>query len=348
MHTHVIDNINQRGYPGYRYNKSFHAWWGMPNPPLICWLRGHRPVFVPVGVYGTAHIKCGRCHARPHLREAIAARLLGGWEPPAHWLDSEVDRRADWSLHRQGEAGCQLVLAKTFRPRFSARFHVGGRGSETPWDAHLDLFGAAAYVNTNLGRNLAESLTRGKGSRDILLRVDRETGRYRRWTVQWKLWAPVDGFGGVRREQTRWQRLRDAYTHPSIADALWGKVGVHTDVRDEKVAAVDLADDLTHLIRFRLEHHTVGRPRQNPRTKERSWWVDWSVETGPGSHGIGMRTERTREGLTWTRGRVFGSSLPLPAAEAGPDWIDHAVRRLRNWTEERRAAENAPDAVHGG
>jgi hypothetical protein len=354
MHRTKRDNLTPEDRPSREepllFNTQWHWWWGVPIP-VRCWLRGHLPVTRLNHPRDTLYVRCGRCGAMPTLSDHVREKLDGGWQPPAEWLD-DLDGRNGWSRHHQGEAGLQVVVAGKIRPEADVQIHVGGRGSETPWDVHVKLLGVGVYANLGLGGGLAHFLTRGGHSRDLRLAIFHDSTRWEDWTVQWALWTPdwarTTGLAKPGEGPAKW---RSGYEHPlaKVGNWLWGKREVDRDVREEQIVAVDLGDDLTHLLRMRLTFTTAGRARQNPRTKDRRWEVDWDAERGPGLHGIGLRTERTRDGEAWTRGRVFGSSLSLTHAEATDGrWVDHAVDRLRAWVGERRAAENHPGAVVGG
>lgn len=350
MHTLVTDNLTKPDYPASRrtdlHNSSYHAWFGVPDP-IRCWLLGHKPEYLTTPV---PRIRCARCYAAPALRQYAIEFLASGREPSPEWIADTVESRSGWTSQRQGKASAQVVIPTKPRIKVDLHLHIGGVGSETPWDGAINLAGAALYWSLGINGRLAQKLhPRSKGARDLRIAVDREESRYGRWIFRWSLWTDDWGrdTGLEEKAPAKWRR---GYKTLSVADKLWGKVDVNRDVRDEKLVVVDLGDELTHLIRFELEWVVVGRPRQRAHTKERYWDVKWTAESGPNLHGIGMRTEAGPGGVrTWTRGRVFGSSLRLSHAEATSEaWEDHAVSALRRWVDQQRAKEDHPHAVHGG
>lgn len=339
MHTLVIDNNSERRRgPLTRrdtvLNKTYHVWFGLPDP-VACWLRGHRPQLQQASG-GPAWVRCARCGQRPALPGHAAQKMVDGWVPTQEWLD-DLDARNGWTGDRQGEAGLQVVVPRRPRSSFAAKLHLGGLGSETPVDAHLDFAGYALYGSLGMGHHLCQRITGGR-SRDLELSVRRSEGRFSWWVWSWSLWA--DDWGqttGTSKE--RLPRWRHGRAHFSLADKLLGKIEVTTEDLDSAAVAVDLADGFTHLVEFTLQHTTVGRPGRRPR--EDYYGVDWNIARG--SDGIGTRMEGGR----WARRRTFGSWVQLsPPEVAAPDrgWIVHASARLREWTRLQRAKDVAVTA----
>lgn len=205
------------------------------------------------------------------------------------------------------EFGGQLVLGR-LQPRASARFHLGTRGSETPIDAHLDLFGNALYLNTSIGRRFAHWATGGAG-RDLTVRL--ENGR-----LSWVLWRNDDS------------RRRGDWRNSSVVidplTLLFGR-------KRYTYADLDAADVVLELpegqypVRFTLQRQSLGRPRLK-RTVDKVV-VDWDAPAGIPSHD-------DRSG-GWKGDRTYGSAFEMSSNR--DDWYIDATALLAAWVMRRRA-----------
>lgn len=308
MHRFKINN-NSDGVRSGRYFLHLQ----LPEHPL-CYLLGHRP---------TVH-RLPLSHARPgeadEYRWVECTRCLRRSDrqvPPApqpvnyDGIAASTERRSGWS-GRQLELSAELYLRKPARSMLgnnpSARLHIGGRGSETPYDAHLDLGVIAGYfsIGGGFGTRLAERLTGGKG-RDIKAYLHG-------WHLYWKLWTTEDhNCPGWRDGRYQPWRCRDGNITVNLCDYLYGGSAKYSyeDVEGPTETEVALAEG-SYPVTLKLQRQTLGRPR-GPRTS--SWCVDWSA---PG--GIPFRNH------DWKGDCVYNSAVKVD----GPiGWVAAAKEAIR-------------------
>lgn len=320
--------INEVAKPGEGYARTHvvyerHWWkWTAPVWPA-CWLLGHKPGVQWNG--GSSYIECKRCPARPFDVEGMRTfrhRLgmirpgHGNWHeartmerPTAEeerFLIGEITGRGAWS-QREFEAHIEVPIRRRPRPEFSLRFHIGGRGSETPWDGHLTVLGSGLYWGLGFGGHMAERITKGKG-RDIGVSVhDRK--------VWWQLW---DTPGEWRNDQPKW--WQGTFTvDPS--EWLWGRRRYTSDkIGDPVTVTVETAEGTVHddvvLQLQRSWHGWHRRPRPAGRDE---YTVDWSTKSG-----FPYRFH------DWKGDEVLGSGETLTRAEGtSPDWTHYAIQKIR-------------------
>lgn len=202
----------------------------------------------------------------------------------------------------------------------SVEIHLGGEGSETPFNAHLALPGIAIYTGARFGRwsgKLASRLTHPRGERHEY--VGRSISAFlANGTVYWNIWA----------HDSLWERDEfPAWRHGSKSvnplDYILGgpKRYAYTDV--EK-AHIDLQlHDGVYPVTLKLQRRKFGRPRGR---SEEGWSVDWGARRGIPSHF-------DRSG-GWKGDRTYGSGFDIPSDR---DWVNDATERLRAWVYEQRA-----------
>lgn len=325
----LIDEVtrSQRYAARDLVNRRDHWWFGLPMGPR-CWLLGHKPVVIETSYGGGMYVRCDRCDDRPTL-PPYWAKSRDGWRPEQHHID-EIDRRSGWS-HSTAELSLQTIVPRRPRPVLGAQLHVGGRGSETPFDAHVKIGGLAAYLGVGFGHGLADRISGKAHNRTLRMELSRaDEGIGDGLRIWWNLWTG-EKITGDQYPAAKW---RSGFKRLSIADKLWGPRRYTTEVVDQATIALDLDDGLTHLVEFKLERRTIGRTRQAEATKEHSWGVDWNIVGG--SDGVGTKLQDGK----WVRSRTYGSSAEITDAQRwAPDrgWIEHAGHAVRAWTREQRA-----------
>jgi hypothetical protein len=345
MWHHMIDEA-ERNPKQYRWYQR-HFWsFELPLGPR-CWLLGHKPMIRWNG--GMSFMECARCPARPqdreqantftHVMEANCGRA-DRFQRFAHkpsdeemaqleqWIFRDYSRRANWS-HRKAEFKAEIPIPRKLRPEFSLRFHIGGRGSETPWDGHLTIFGAGIYWGLGLWGHTAHKLTGGRG-RDMGVQIHNRT-------LRWQLW---DTPGEWSRDQPKWWQ-----GHFSIdpTEWLWGRRRYTYDDAGEPVTVtVETAEGTTHDdVVLQLQHGWYGwEKRPRPRGRDR-WSADWNSRTGiPVMHH------------EWKGDEILGSSVELTTTEAKrEDWPRIAAEKIRaqatdwriryGWSRERYERDRA-------
>lgn len=342
MRHYLIDEVKRGEHYArqHRVHRRDHWWFGVPVNP-VCWLLGHRPTVHQhhhggTGGKGYAVILCARCGSRPHLREVHAKKLADGeWVPEPYWLTEELDNRDGWSAGRRGELTLTTIVPRRPRVDLAAHLHVGGLGSETPWDLHVGVGGLDVYLGVGLGGKLAERVTGKAHSRDLRLDISPEESAHPAGLrVWWDLWTGED-MGGSHLPAASW---RSGYTRVSVGDWLWGKPGFRRNQLAKPVTLdIDLGDGLNHRVAVTLEEHLRGRERQNPLTWDREWFVDWNLVRADDSAPIGTKLDS--EGR-YMRGRVFGSGFRLTKDQACSErWLDHAIVEFRAHVSQMRARE---------
>lgn len=332
------------------YQRHFWSWTGPVDPR--CWLLGHKPRLRWNG--GSSYVECGRCPARPFdIQGMQAVRVRLGNLRPGHdnfatarsmkpptpeeeaFIIREISGRGAWSQNQQ-EFKVEIPIRRKPTAEFSLRFHVGSRGSETPWDGHLTVGGTGIYWGLGMGGHLAHRITGGRG-RDVGLALhDRQ--------VWWKLWADPDSSS---RDQPKWW---EGNFTVDPTEWIWGR---RRYTYDDVGAPVTLdlfetAEGTVHYdVVLQLQRGWRGwvkRPR--PRGRDR-WLVTWDSKTGlPFRHH------------EWKGDEVYGSSVELTDAEArSKDWTRYAAEKLRadmtadrlryGWSKDRWERDRAEKAARG-
>jgi hypothetical protein len=237
------------------------------------------------------------------------------------WYSAEDARRERTALLTiSGEA----VLPRRPVPEFSARFHAGTKFSETPFDVHASVGGAALYLNTSAGGRLAHRMSRGQG-RDLKVFLMEHRIFLSAWTTTGS-W-----------ERGRFAAWRDASFSISPADHILGQRRFHYDDVDKVTAELVLADG-TYPVELTLQRQTIVRERGKPRFD--GWCVDWNAP-----HGI-----PTKRDAGWKGGSTYGSGFTVSAPHRpveSREWVGEALNRLAAWVYTDRARNRWSPPVAG-
>lgn len=366
MHTFAIKEKARGGGLAGRFFCHFEV----PNNP-VCWLFGHFPK-VKVTHYGRG------AENDPDMRRTnvwVECRVCGlRYSPPAYatkvrdddWKARELDykkrliangpgegaRGRDGYGHSKVELGAELYLYKPTKARFRSgwgfRLHVGGRGSETPFDAHFEIPLFAGYWKIGgIGGRYAEWLGRGH-KRDISLSI--HGGQ-----LWWKLWYDDDGghddhhrcekwkrppwpWSMGRHKYRSWRCLRDGNIELNPVDAWFGSPKYHYDKSEEWRTALVVIGQFPgdeYLVKFRREpwvRHRDHGPRWARRVLERGVGVEFdahirSEERQPGEPseqpGIPYRNH------DWKGDEVLSGGVRTPEGGWPEDWLPAAVQALK-------------------
>jgi hypothetical protein len=203
------------------------------------------------------------------------------------------------------DAHVQVVLGKP-QPEFSARFHVGTRSSETPWDGHLTVLGSGFYWGLGAGRALAHNLTRNWLSRcneqyhdweGRDLSISLFSGR-----IHWRLWTHPSTWR--RGEFGRW---REHSFHANPLDVLFGPARYWYEDIDTAQLDIELPEG-TYPVIATLQRQSHGRPKLKRRR------LAWHVAV-KAPQGIPNRYDHSGG---WKGDRVHGFGVKL--AEQRRDW----------------------------
>lgn len=308
MKIHTVDH-NEAGRAGVIYSKTHHLHGHLPERPL-CWLLGHQPTVhsMETSYSGTVRwIECKRCLRRPQfLNQRTAGLESDGVRVDWDGL-LEAARDAEWSSRDVG-SHIQVHVQKP-RPEMSLRLHLGGRGSETPIDAHASILGTGVYLGVGVGEKLAELLG---PHRD--LRVGIHDG-----CLRWTLWGQSDSTGA---RKPRWQ---EGWFGINPIDGIFGPKRCDYRTVDQQVAVLALPDGEEHTVVLKLQRRTIGRKRLKSRA-EVAWVVDWEAPDG-----IPVYVNRG-----WKGNDVYASDIEIDPFEAeadvdGPAWVYVSLMRLRDW-----------------
>lgn len=215
-----------------------------------------------------------------------------------------------------GHSG-QFVLPRRPTADFGLSLRVGTRGSSTPFDAHLYLFGAGVFLSTQWGRRVAHWLTRGKTH---TLSVSIHGGM-----LWWNLWVTEDHPHGkhVRRSgKYRGWQCRDGCMSANPLVWVFGRrrydyVTLATETRDVAIEAD------TYPVKLDLQRVT-HRYERRKTGRDRGLTCAWDAPKG-------IPTHFDHSG-GWKGTGTYGASLAMPAwAEGRPDWPDVAAARLASW-----------------
>lgn len=364
MHTHSINYQADRPESDrYLFNRGYFLWAELPTNP-VCWLLGHFPrVHVvepsrPGWGKGWGYIACRVCgnrHTRvrdyamkefrpgetaterqARLDEAHDA-LMAAYRDPVRRraIERDTDRRSGWDVTKI-EPHAQVVVSRP-SAEFSLRLHVGGLGSETPWDAHATIAGTGVYAGLGgIGGRLAQWISRGKGA-DL-------SAYLHDWTLRWKLWREEDSSGSRWRVNRRGQRVfqswrsRDGWVSVNLRDHLHGgPLRYSYEDRDEqRTAFVVTTEGTEHMVDFQLQLQTRARPR-GPR--QHSVTAHWTCEEGipvrnhewkgdctiSSAVTIAPEVVRVRE----QRGGEVSLLWDIDGRTGSPKWLSAAVEALK-------------------
>lgn len=229
---------------------------------------------------------------------------------------------------------------------FSIRFHIGNRGSETPWDGHLTLFGLSWYWGHSGFRNLAERLTRCSGyaydTRDWQIRISdgdlwwefaqhddmcRKHPRFiekRPWKQRLFGIKPVSSVKVKRKSRRSW---RSGNINLSIPEAIWGPYrytyedhGVHQTVLK--------FPDGEYAVILTLQRMFYGRTKVDRKKHSESWTVDVDAPRGIPTH--------VDHSGGWKGDRTFGFGVKLLNVPDVNYWEEIAEVAVREWVIDRR------------
>ncbi|WP_109527230.1 MULTISPECIES: hypothetical protein [Nocardia] len=225
---------------------------------------------------------------------------------------------------REASIQFETILRKP-QPEFSARLHVGGTWSETPFDGHLTILGSGIYWGIGAGGKLAERLTREERhkyeGRDLQVAIH-----------DGSLWLKVWTHDGhwERGEFAEW---RDRSFKLNPLDVLFGERRYwHEDVESaETVLRMPEAD---YPATVKLQRRTFGRPKAKKRVE--SWVADVDVPKG-----VPSRLDLSG----WKGDRTYGYGVTLQ--ERRKDWALDAQAAAEAWVLKQRAASGfrSPDPV---
>lgn len=239
--------------------------------------------------------------------------------------------RQFWTIHR-GNSDRQLfaghieTILRKPRLEFSARFHVGTAGSETPFDGHLTIFGSGIYWGTENGRKLASRITREKKhqyeGRDLSINLYGEGSR----RLYWRIWTHQD-----RTERGEFAKWRDSSVNLNLLDHWFGqKKYTYTDLEWALIAIV--MPEGTYPVRATLQEVSFGRPKTKRPVKSLTISVDAPK---------GIPTHYDKSG-GWKGDRTYGFSVGFK--ERREDWAIDAGNAITAWVYDHRARSGFREA----
>jgi len=247
-----------------------------------------------------------------HGRDDDRALVHRAWHLTL-WRGRGNEERSVWAGHIE-------VVIRAPRPEFSARFHVGTAGSETPWDGHLTILGNGVFWGHEGGRRLADRITREKRhpyeGRDLSLSL--HDGR-----LYWRIWTHQN-----HHERGEFARWRERSIRVNIADILLGdRRYSHEDIA-HSVAALVLPEGV-YSVSLTLQRVTYGRPRGR---KRRSWSVEWEAPKGIPTYADPNR---------WKGDRSYSSGVKIRHQRPN-HWVAEALNQLGAWVFQQRADHGFP------
>jgi hypothetical protein len=243
-----------------------------------------------------------------------------------HYKRRFLTLRRDENSDRKLFAGHLETILRKPVPEFSARFHVGTAGSETPWDGHLTILGSGFYWGIENGGKLAHRLTRCKEhkweGRDLKLSIHDS----KLWL---KVWVHPDSW--TRGHFARW---RDRSFKLNPLDILYGEQRYWYEDEAQAVIGVRMPED-TYPVKATLQRQKFGRPKSNRRIE--SWTIDVDAPKG-----IPYRADHSGG---WKGDRVYGFGVDLPHRR--DDWVTDAQAAIEAWVLKQRADSGfrRPDPV---
>lgn len=222
---------------------------------------------------------------------------------------------------------------------FSARFHIGNAGSETPWDGHLCFLWFNFYWGHTGFRKLAEFLTRCSGykydSREWSLKI-----------FDGRLWWEIANHsdmcdkrkhgGRVKRQKRRRNSWRRGSINLSVPEAIWGPRRYTYEDKDVYQALLKFPDG-EYAVILTLQRVLFGRTKVDKSKHEVSWSVDVDAPRGIPTH--------VDHSGGWKGDRTHGFGVKID--EPGDDWEVAAVDAVIAWVnkERKRTGFVAPDPV---
>ncbi len=228
-----------------------------------------------------------------------------------------VHRRYVLTL-RRGEDGrerfdghLEVILRRPARQWLNARFHVGNRGSETPWDGHLLILGSGVFWGLGRGGRLADRISRCRdhrySGRDLAVRLDGGD-------LWLSVWVHPDQW--TKGEFALW---RSARVPLNPAEWIRGRRQYFYDTLAETQALIPLPEG-NHAVRLKLQRMTSGRIKGGPRRPE-GLTVQWTTTTD------GIPTEPDHG---WKGGNTYGASVDVTTADP-QQWPTEAAYRIAGW-----------------
>lgn len=223
-----------------------------------------------------------------------------------------LERGGDGTRHR---LRIQTILQKP-RPEFSARLHVGGGWSETPFDTHLTILGSGVYLGIGAGSKLAEKLSRETRhkyeGRDISIAIHDGS-------LWWKVWTHNNHW-----ESGEFAKWRDSHTDINPLDRVLGRRRYWYEDESTALIAVAMPEGI-YPVKATLQRQKFGRPKVKKRTE--SWVVDVDAPKG-----IPYRVDHSGG---WKGDRVYGFGVSL--REKRDDWTVDAKAAIEAWVLRQRA-----------
>lgn len=216
------------------------------------------------------------------------------------------------------------TIVRTPRLHFSARFHVGTAGSETPFDGHLIILGSGLYwgVGSRWLRNLADRITRERRhkyeGRDISVTLDGDGIAY----LRWQLWTHPDS--SERGEFARW-RAKSVHVNP--LDILFGTRQYWYENGEWALIAITMPEGV-YPVRATIQKQLYGRPKLKRRIESTLLHVD--APKGIPTHydpSGGWKGDRTHG---------FGVKFVRRYPERA-DWVVDAENAITGWVYSHRA-----------
>lgn len=196
-------------------------------------------------------------------------------------------------------AGHLETIVKKPRAEFSARFHIGTKGSETPFDGHLTILGTGVYWGIESGGRLAGWITREKRhqyeGRDFAVSICDGS-------LSLRLWVHADT--GEHGEFAKW---RSAYISLSILDRIYGQKKYTYENLAEALIAIDMPEG-TYPVRATLQLQKHGRPKSKRHVDSHT--VDVEAPKG-------IPTHYDKSG-GWKGDRTYGFGVAVK--RHGDDW----------------------------
>lgn len=208
---------------------------------------------------------------------------------------------------------------------FAARFHIGNRGSETPWDGHLVILGFAWYWGHSGFRNLAERLSSCDGykydTRNWLIRIsdNRLYWEFANHDDMCNKFRMHSRSKGMKVRNSRTPKWRRGSINISIPEAIWGPKRYSYEDHGVHQALLRLRED-NYAVILTLQRVFYGRTKVDKAKHIQSWSVDVDAPRGIPTHvdhSGGYKGDRTFG---------FGVKLPVDGAEdayvlANWEWI---------------------------
>lgn len=353
------------------HTRRYFANFDLPRNP-ICWLVGHKArgevkewrFNIPPSLF----IRCRWCDARYTNPDAVHLKSSepGGWtKEKAEAFEAQrlevfrrdpkmVERSASGRVgypHNRLELSLEVVdrrhlvadrgLGKLLLDNLGFKLHVGDRGSETPFDFHVDLGVVGAYGSVGgIGGRLAEALGRGQ-KRNLALHLHGGS-------LWWELWHDDEGgnndnahrcdswrqpkvwpWSRGRRKHRSWMCLRDGNIALNPLDAIWGRMKPtrhESDPADAFVQPEQFPGD-SYLVKFVLQRNLWAR-EHGPRWVRRRGMQTWSIEWDATPGGIPVRNH------DWKGDEILSGAFGFDPEAEGVDtsdrssWVPWAAERL--------------------